>query len=635
MPRTQSQPRIRRVKREKQTNVCEAENNTRLSFTEPDSSGTLPAVVPKCQTHMKVSAARSRSDAIGLCKEDQSFAILESNHTDHSESQKYLQTVKVGLNRCFFCQSEREPATMDRSVSDSFLHSRLLRHLYFKPVESTPFTTETNNCMNTQPKLGTCVAVTPVLASSIPKEEPQSWTSLHNTSISVQSVTCSAGLCAEKETSDDVVFLLVTSPTVTGKDVQEDMDKLSCAITDSAPDSANKIERQVAYMNLPECDSGTTDEEQPLTTHSIAKSNTVSITSSEIQADITSLEIHPGMVTSLEIPANGVDSGAFSKEFVTDLTLKLSQLAADSQGNRPPIACLHRLQLPTKISCELTQTARHPNCSGSRKQWLTVPTLTSSAEVSKVKISPAYDSTTTLNPFDYDNPDLCSELENKVANSHGQSESALVFTAEQEPLVSSSSMEKQLIEDGWNETEHTPQHCEEPSTPDGLVAVTSRASTSCCNGETFVELDQPAGCLVTNNDSFVCIKSSTTDSQSLPMFTSNSTQPEENTTINITQSTPPSNISDSPAAIETNPSVPSPGAVCGRLPACGTTACSQCISAQEAQRQISRVLALVSSPLQVSGSQGDEKADGERASMNKTVTLTCLIATWESDSNNA
>ena len=67
----------------------------------------------------------------------------------------------------------------------------------------------------------------------------------------------------------------------------------------------------------------------------------------------------------------------------------------------------------------------------------------------------------------------------------------------------------------------------------------------------------------------------------------------------------------------------------GATSVCGS--CSQCMSAHEAQAQISRILNMVCSPLQATCSTD---TSGENGARGKTRTVTCFIATWERGTEN-
>ena len=613
--------------------------------THDSTSGVCHSRAQQTIARRNTSRENQKSDTIEHSAINPAFTMFETGRTEH-EMLKCPQLAKSGLNRCFFCQDERETTTIDRSVSDSYLHCKLLSLYHHSLTHDSPRETNTHSRHHFD---GSAAVMNPVAPATdakcelLPLIEDQE-TSTH----------CSDAYSSERQPSeDDIVLLLTTSEhhensygEGTHDETEPDSTRMDYLV--KSLDERETIERQVAYVDLATQDSGST-EHQPLATPScIAK------TSAAVR------------ITSSEIPQRVFDVSMFhSKAFTADLTMRLGQLA-NSLENRPPTSHIHSLHLlPYKVSHELMQALDLPS---STSQLLRSDTASNVLE--NATEDPHYHSCST--------PELNTPPDTARESSMNEAEKVECDGPSLAKVRSLSDLQ-QLKEKCFDEQTATPQ-CREMHLSQSLVCINASHSDADICSDTVIKADQLEFDTVIKADqlepdtvikadqlessldreeSFVQINSSATQTHASNQSQSPTNSHRSTTPSNTSsQSTTTNTRSDTTrsAAIETDRSATHPRVIVATQSQCGSS-CSQCVTAREVHQQLSRVLGLMSSPLLDSGSAGEagraanndskspsEKivtrssvnaagSDGESGNRNNTVTLTCFIATWE-DNNS-
>ena len=607
--------------------------------THDSTSGVCHSRTQQTIARRNTSRENQKSDTIEHSAVNPAFTTFETGRTEH-EMLKCPQLAESGLNRCFFCQDERGTNTIDRSVSDSYLHCKL-RPLYSLTHDSPG---ETNAHSRHHFKGSSAVAMNPVALATdakcdlLPLIEDQE-TSTH----------CSDAYSSERQPSEDNIVLLLTTSEHhensygegTHDETEPDSTRMEYLV--KSLDERETIERQVAYVNLATQDSGST-EHPPLATPSCIAKTSAAVS-----------------ITSSEIPQRVFDVSTFhSKVFAADLTMRLGQLA-NSLENRPPTSHIHSLHLlPYKVSQELVQALDLPSSTSQQLRSDTASNVLENATE-----DPHYHSSSTA--------ELNTPPDTDTAARESSMNEAEKVECDGPSLAKVRSLSdlQQLKEKCFDEQTATPQ-CREMHLSQSLVCINASHSDADIYSDTVIKADQLEFDTVIEADQ---LESSLNREESFVQINSSATQtPASNQSqspTNSHRSTTPSNTSSQStttntrsdttrsAAVETDRSATHPSVIVATQSACGSS-CSQCVTAREVHQQLSRVLGLMSSPLLDSGSAGEagratnndskspsEKtrstvarssvnaagSDGESGNRNNTVTLTCFIATWE-DNNS-
>ena len=514
---------------------------------------------------------------------------------DEKEEKKHKKfpSPKPTLNRCFFCQHPRPTSvSLDRCVSDSYLHCKVLQLSHFTPADRTTPTKPSAIREQEDGKISTSRITTSINIDGVTApQEPQFL--LGDGAPSLQNDINFDWL---KKMSNDFLPSPLYNSTIDEDRIEESSGDVMVSEHSDWLEEAGQIERQVAYFNLATEDSGTTGLSSPTTPTTIAKKCGLSITSSEI------------------------DTAFDSEDFVTDLMQKLAQLADSSEDQSS-----HLLQFRSRPfePIQTLPTDKQPNSDtpdpisrGEKPEAIccnTSPELcTSDSEQNKSEFNPASSSSSS--------PRMSASLpssDQATKEAHETSSTPQVHkAASQSKCVVETSVAIKPDED------YSP------------IAATS----------TVTGTDEPHPS-TNSNESFICVNSSiTTSSSSSNNNNNNQCQPPktspsspENSVVLISTNSPPPTTGSTPTNGTSTASESNQSSVkVSRMVASGSS-CSQWRVTQEAQRQLSRVLALISPPLVGSRSQGDGDGeatrDGGEDTRSKIATLTCLIATWEPSSD--
>ena len=537
------------------------------------SSSRFPLHQLKSMHNRVEKQMNSMKYAVGAYKRKQSSASTNEEQDEEQEQEEMEeddgpQASKPTLNRCFFCQHQRDAnLPLDRSVSDSYLQCKVLQH-YHHLTPHTPCKTLTKTTARADQEFEVEASSTLVNVCAMLREElrlmPEDGAVSHDSVVDIND---------ELHSKSDYMIQSDVDGTKEGNIADSHVVDLS----HDSLEETGLIERQTAYFNLPGKDTATNQQLLPScnTTNSCGLSTTAA---------------------SENLSQSVEDNALNSESFVNDLTLKLNQLMNSLKHQ----SSAKQLQPPSKIYETVPPSGNGTSSNTPDHGIFQDDTMERICHITSPTAQGFLDPTSATSD---------SSAHDKVLNSvcDGNSPPAKGF--------SPTSSAKETSDDD-DESSSEPQ---------------KQTSTTSANA------NGPQHS--TNSDeSFMCINSSTTQNN----LTNNQSEPLKNLPRTESSSvSTPTNSPHSTSSPKSNSNTTSGatgsnwhGVRVSRLQVaveeCGSN-CSHCqLATHEAARsQLSRVLALLSSPLLGSAGESCEAREGGEDSERKITTLTCLIATWE------
>ena len=517
--------------------------------------------------------------AVDAYKRKQSSACRNEEQDEEQEQEEMEEedgplATKPTLNRCFFCQHQTDAnLPLDRSVSESYLQHKVLQH-YHHLTPHTPCKTLTKTTARAeQEQFKVEASSTLVNFGAIVKEDPllllEDGAVSHNSVIDINDE-----LKKKLSKSDNMIQSSVSD--VDGTKEGNIADFLVVDLSHDSLEETGLIERQTAYFNLPAQDTATN---QLLLLPTLSCNTTHN-------SGLSTTAASENLAQSVE------DNVLNSESFVNDLTLKLNQLMNSLQHQ----SSAKQLQSPSKIHETVPPSGNGPSSNTPNHGIFHDDTMERICHITSPTPQAFLDPTAATSD---------SSAHNEVLNSVCDGNSPLTKG------FSPTSSAKETSDDDESSSESQKQ--------------TSTTSAN-ANG--------PQHSSTNSDESFMSINSSTTQNN----ITNNQTEPLKNVPpTNETASfcipcNTPSKHSSSTTSSPKSTSNTNQGVRVSRLVAveeCGSN-CSHCqLATHEARSQLSRVLALLSSPLLGSAGELSGAREGSEDSERKITNLTCLIATWE------